>query len=196
MSKQSPVLYTALRPIAAALFRLVFLPKFEGIENIPKTGAVIIAGNHRRSVDCFMLFSATSRCIHFLAKAEIFKGPFKYFFSGAGLIPVHRQTKDRAALDAAIDYLNMGCAVGLFPEGKVNHTDEIILPLKFGAIKMAHDTGAPIIPFTITGKYLPFARPRIVYHEPFYVSGDDLPKENERLREHIGRLLAEQRAQK
>lgn len=195
MSKKSPVLYTALRPIAAAGFRLICLPRFEGRENIPKTGAVVIAGNHRRSVDCFMLFSATRRCIHFLAKAEIFKGPLKYFFSGAGLIPVHRQTKDRAALDAAIDYLNMGCAVGLFPEGKVNHTNAVVLPFKFGAVKMAHHTGAPIIPFTLTGKYLPFARPRIVFHEPFYVTGDDLASENKRLEEHIGKLLAEQKAQ-
>ena len=101
MSKKSPVLYMLLRPPVTAIFRLAVMPKIEGKENIPKNSAAVLAGNHTSSFDCFMLMSSTRRCIHFLAKDELFKGPLKYFFGGAGIIPVNRRQKDRAALSSA-----------------------------------------------------------------------------------------------
>lgn len=194
MSKKSPVLYTLLRPVAEIGFRIYCIPKVVGRENIPKKGAVVIAGNHKRSIDCFMLFCGTYRCVHFLAKSEIFKGPLKYFFGGAGLIPVHRERKDHAALESAEEYLKMGAAVALFPEGGVNKTGNVIKPFKMGAIKMAHDTGSPIVPFTITGKYLPFHRPVIEFYEPFYVESDDLDAERAKFEALISEKLIAHRA--
>ncbi len=184
---KEPLIYRFLYPGVIGLFRLIFRPKFYGKENIPKDGAFVLAGNHIKFLDCFMVIASTKRCVHFLAKAELFKHPItNWFFNTAGIIPVHRERKDKAALDDAVKYLNHGCAVGLFPEGRVNKTEERLLPFKFGAVKMASDTNSIVVPFSINGCYRPFKKSiDITFHEPTYIDAQNLGEENERLREIV-----------
>lgn len=186
MKKQnsSDILYKLLAPVAVFLFKLIFLPKIKGKEHIPKENSAVLAGNHITSFDCFMVMAGTRRCIHFLAKAELFKFSFtNWFFRNAGLIPVHRHRRDRDALCSAMEYLKKGELVGVFPEGTVNKTFETpVLPFKIGAVKMAYETKSPIVPFTIKGKYIPFIRSvEIIFQEPYYVTDKDLKSENENL---------------
>ncbi len=184
---REPVLYRVLKPPAVFLFRLIFHPRIVGAENIPKNGAVVLAGNHIKFWDCFMVMAGTKRCVHFLAKSELFGNFFtKWFFSTAGLIPVHRTRKDHNALESAENYLNSGCVIGVFPEGTTIKADNQLLPFKIGAIKMAKDTNTNIVPFTIKGKYRPFAASvEIIFQKPFSVESDDLNSENEKLRERV-----------
>jgi 1-acyl-sn-glycerol-3-phosphate acyltransferase len=52
--------------------------------------------------------TGTKRCIHFLAKKEIFSTWFtKHFFNSAGLIPVNRQSKDHDALVSAKEHYQL-----------------------------------------------------------------------------------------
>ncbi len=186
MSKKSPIIYKGLRPLAVAGFTPIMRPEIIGKENIPREGRVILAGNHKKPYDVFMLFLSTRRCLHFLAKIELFKGPLNYFFKAAGIIPVDRSKKNPQALDAARDYLNNESAIAIFPEGTTNKTDAVLLPFKMGAVKMARDTGAPIVPFTIKGQYkLKGPRPEIRFYEPYYVGDEDLETENEKFRNFI-----------
>ncbi|MBR4286800.1 MAG: 1-acyl-sn-glycerol-3-phosphate acyltransferase [Clostridia bacterium] len=180
---KEPLIYRFLYPGVITLFRIIFRPKLSGTENIPKDGAFILAGNHIKFLDCFTVISSTRRCLHFLAKAELFKYPItNWFFNTAGIIPVHRERKDKAALDDAIRYLEHGCAVGIFPEGRVNKTEERLLPLKFGAVKMASQTNTVVVPFSINGRYRPFRRSiDITFHKPTYIDPEKLPEENQRL---------------
>ena len=90
--------YKIIRPIITFLFKILYHPKIIGVENIPTTGAVILAGNHTNLFDCLLLISSTKRNIHFLAKKELWQGPKKIIFSNLGLIPVNRKTKDSNAL--------------------------------------------------------------------------------------------------
>ncbi len=192
MSKKSPVLYMLLRPPLTAIFRLAVMPKIEGKENIPKNGAAVLAGNHTSSFDCFMLMSSTRRCIHFLAKDELFKGPLKYFFGGAGIIPVNRRQKDRAALSSAENYLKNDSIIGIFPEGTTKKSEDVtILPFKIGAVKMAYDTDTKIVPFTIKGKYKLFSRTQITFYPSVSIDSEDLTAENKRFEERICSLLEE-----
>ena len=181
--RKEPFIYRFLYPGIISLFRIIFRPDFYGKENIPKDGAFVLAGNHIKFLDCFMVIASTRRCIHFLAKAELFKYPItNWFFNTAGIIPVHRERKDKAALEDAIKYLNHGCAVGIFPEGRVNKTEERLLPLKFGAVKMASETNTIVVPFSINGSYKPFKKSiDITFHEPTYIDPRNLAEENERL---------------
>ena len=186
MSKKSPIIYKGLRPLAVAGFTPIMRPEIIGRENIPKKGRVILAGNHKKPYDVFMLFLSTRRCLHFLAKIELFKGPLNWFFKSAGIIPVDRSKKNPQALDAARDYLNNESVIAIFPEGTTNKTDAVLLPFKMGAVKMARDTGAPIVPFTIKGQYkLKGPRPEIRFYEPYYVGDEDLEIENEKFRNFI-----------
>ena len=76
---KEPLFYRIVRPIVTFLMKLVFRPNYIGLENIPKSGRIILAGNHTSKLDPLLLMSSTNRCIHFLAKIELFKGIKKYF---------------------------------------------------------------------------------------------------------------------
>lgn len=194
MNKRRHIFYTIFSPVVLLLFYIIFLPKIKGREHIPKEKGAILAGNHLTNLDWIMVMAGTRRCVHFLAKAELFKLRFfNWFFSNSGLIPVCRNGKDKKALDSAIDYLKRGQLVGVFPEGRLNKTSKkSVLPFKIGAVKMASETGCPIVPFTIRGKYIPFARSiEIVFQEPHFVKEENLQIENEILKRKVCSKLDE-----
>lgn len=180
----SPTIYTVARPFLKALFYILFQPRIKGKENIPKEGGAVIAGNHVFVFDPALIGSCTRRCVHFLAKYEIYNTKFiSYLMTKAGMIPVHRQRKDHAALESAEEYLKAGALIALFPETTIIKPEGVrILPFKMGAIKMAYDTNCPIVPVTINGKYIPiFGKLQIVVHKPYYIESDDLEAEREKL---------------
>lgn len=186
--------YKVVKPIASFLIRLLFHPKVVGLENIPKSGRVVLAGNHTRFLDPVMLVGIVKRPIHFLAKKELFDGCLSFLVKGMGCVPVNRKIHDKSALNSAIDYLNKNLCVGIFPEGTINKTtDKVILPFKIGAVKMAHDTNSKIVPFIITGKYRIIGRRvTLEFLKPISVS-DDLDKSNEKLMNIIENKLKENR---
>lgn len=192
--KNNHIFYTLFSPVVSILFYIIFLPKIKGKENIPKKNGAIIAGNHKSNLDCFMVILSTRRCVHFLAKSELFKFIFlNWFFRNSGLIPVYRNGKDKKALESAIELLKNNKLVGVFPEGRLNKTSKkSVLPFKIGAVKMAKETGCPIVPFTIRGKYIPFAHSiEIVFQEPYFVNDENLQKENENLERKVCSKLNE-----
>lgn len=188
-------LYRLLRPLVWFLMRLVFRPKYIGLKNIPKKGRIILAGNHTNFLDCVLIISCTNRTVHFLAKDSLMKGFKKIFFGNMGIIPVNRSIHDKGALSAAIQALNKEEVIGIFPEGTINRTNDIIMPFKMGAVKMSYETSAKIIPFTITGKYKMFSknRPVIEFMKPITATHKDLNKDNKVLMDIISKNLKEKR---
>lgn len=91
-------------------FRLRFSPTIIGAENIPKDGAVVIAGNHKNISDQFLVFLATKRVVNYMAKREYFDGALAPLFKWAGCIPVNRDGFDAAAVRRAIKILKRGGA--------------------------------------------------------------------------------------
>lgn len=178
---KEPLLYRAVRGVLGACFKAVYKPSIIGKNNIPENGRIILAGNHTNFFDCILVGCATKRCVHYLAKDELMKGAKKYLFKGMGIIPVNRRTKDKNALIKAEEVLNDDKVIGIFPEGTINRTDDIIMPFKFGAVKMAYDTDSKIVPFIITGAYKPFERSvKIRFEEPMTVS-ENLEEANNKL---------------
>lgn len=177
------LLYKIIRPIIKTLFIFLFTPKIIGNEKIPKESKIVLAGNHTNILDCLLLISSTKRNIHFLAKQELFKGPFSPIFKNLGLIPVNRKTKSPNSLILANKYLNSNKIICIFPEGTIGKNG--LLPFKYGAVKMANDSNSPIIPFVITGKYKLFSRTlKIEFLDSITIS-NDLTYENNRLRNLI-----------
>ena len=101
---KEPLLYKILIPLNK-LFMSFYMPTYIGKSNIPKNGRIILAGNHTSKLDPLLLMSSTNRCIHFLAKIELFKGVKKYFFKNVGIIPVDRKRKNPEAINLANKYL-------------------------------------------------------------------------------------------
>ena len=91
----------------------------------------------------------------------------------------------------AYEYLNSGSSIGIFPEGTINRTKDIIMPFKFGAVKMCKETEALLVPFVITGKYKLFKKGVTVeFLKPRKVT-DELELENEKLMDSVSEKLEE-----
>ena len=185
---KEPILYKLLIPLDK-LFIKLYRPTYIGRDNIPKTESVILAGNHTSKLDPLLLMSSTNRCIHFLAKIELFKGIKKIFFNNLGIIPVDRKRKNPEAINCANNYLNNNKVIGIFPESTINKTKDIIMPFKYGAVKMAKETNSVIIPFSITNKYKFLKKSVIIcFDKPYKVTGD-LTKDNKMLEEKVINLI-------
>lgn len=188
------ILYRIVRTLGYPIFLLLYRPEFEGRNNIPKSGSVILAGNHTNNLDAAIMLAGPTRVVHMLAKKELFKSKISNaFFRSMGCIPVDRKIHDENAKSEAIEVLKNNEVIGIFPEGTVNRTNDIILPFKYGAVSFAKKTGAYIVPFTITGKYKLFRRSiKITYGKPYKVT-DDLEIENEKLMNIITKMLIKER---
>lgn len=182
-------LYIIVRPIINVLFKITFLPQIEGLENIPSSGKIVLAGNHTSNIDCLLLMSSTKREIHFLAKAELFKGLKGVIFKNMGLIPVDRTRHNENAIEDAKKYLENNEVIGIFPEG-TTEKGAGLLPFKYGACRIASSSNSKIVPFVITGKYFPFKKIKIKYLKPIKI-GKDIEGENKRLYEIIKKELKE-----
>ena len=192
---KEPLFYRSIRPFLAAFVKTACRPTIIGKKNIPEEGRVILAGNHTNYLDCMIIGYSTKRCVHYLAKDELMKGPLKYIFKGMGIIPVNRRQKDKAALETAEMMLRDEKLIGIFPEGTINRTEDIIMPFKFGAVKMAKETDTPIVPFVITGKYKLFKKSvKIRFLEPFTV-GEDLEEANNKLMNIVATELAKEKGE-
>ena len=184
-----PILYRVVRPIINILFKFFYQPTYLGLENIPKEGSVVLAGNHTNNFDCLLLISSTKRTIHFLAKDELLKGPKKVIFKNMGIIPVNRRIHDKDALIKAKEVLSQNQVIGIFPEGTFSKVRGQLLPFKIGAVKMAHDTNAKLVPFMITGTYKLLRKNITITFYPPYNVADDLGLENDKLRDFLQKEL-------
>ncbi len=180
---KDPLFYKIVRPLLKWIMRLYFHPKYIGMENIPKKGNFILAGNHKNNMDPIILISSTKRVVHFLGKIELFKDWRRVVYRNMGIIPVDRSIHDKGALDSAIKCLNKGMVVGIFPEGTFNKSGNPVLPFKIGCVKMAAETGSPIIPCIIKGDFKFRSKNlTIEFLEPVYVKNKkDLTSDNEKL---------------
>lgn len=185
---KDPIFYKITRPILSIFIKL-YRPTIIGKEFIPKEGRVILAGNHTSYLDPLLVAYGTKRCVHYFAKDSLYKGIKKPIFKGLGIIPVNRKIKDKNSLYKGIDVLNNDLVVGIFPEGTINKTDDIVINFKFGAVKMAYETNSKIVPFSITHKYKFLKKSvKIEYGKPYNVSSD-LKKENDILMKKVKTMI-------
>lgn len=182
------ILYWIVKIFGTPIFYILFRPKYINKNNIPKNGPVVLAGNHKSNFDCASLVCSTNRVVHFLAKKELLDTKLKFFFKGMGIIPVDRKNKNPEALKEAIRNLNNNKVIGIFPEGTTNKTNNIIMPFKYGAVKMASEANAYIVPFSITGEYKFFGKLKITFGEAYKIS-KDLEKENAILMNKVTSLI-------
>ena len=183
--------YKIVKPPVKLLFKLVFRSQIVGLENIPSDGRILLAGNHTKWLDPVLLVIATKRQVHFLAKEELFHGITKFIVKGMGCVPVNRKIHDKNALESTYEFLEKDLCIGIFPEGTINRTDDIILPFKMGAVKACSKTNTKLVPFIITGKYKPFRKGiKLEFLKPIKV-GKDLEKENKKLMDIISKKLEE-----
>ncbi len=115
-------------------------------------GPLILIGNHRCGLDPLLVQASVDRPLCFLMAREYYHGMLgmRWFFRAVGAIPVNPGGANRHALRGAVEVLQQGGVVCVFPEGAANPNIPLkrILP---GAAMLALETEAPLLPFRITG---------------------------------------------
>lgn len=183
--------YRFVKPILGTLYKLYYNPKIIGKENIPENGSILIVGNHKHIMDQCNIIISTKRVVHYMAKKEYFDNKWvAWFFKATGCISVDRSKKDTDAKEKALEVLQKGGAIGLFPEGTRNKTDAFLLPFKFGAVSMAKKTDSYLVPFGISGDYK-FRSKNLVVRigKPFKITNIELENANKLLAKKIGKLM-------
>ncbi len=141
----SKILYFVFKNTFRLLFGTIWRTSIKGAENVPKTGGVIIAANHRSLVDPPVVGSSLPRDVHFLAKEELFQfGPFGWLITNLNAHPL-RRSGDVRAFKIALRLLNSGEGVILFPEGRRSKTDDL-QKAKAGVGLLSKTTGCAIVP--------------------------------------------------
>jgi 1-acyl-sn-glycerol-3-phosphate acyltransferase len=152
------VLYRALELTIAPAIRAVYRPHVTGLANVPRTGPVIIAGNHVSFADEIFTPLAARRQVFYFAKAEYFNSPglrgsaMGAFFRGLGQVPVERgDTRSAAAsIDIGVDVLREGKALGIYPEG-TRSPDGRLHKFRTGVARLAIRSAAPVVPVGLVG---------------------------------------------
>ena len=147
--------YSVIRLTLGSLVRLIWVKKVEGIKNIPKTGAVIVAFNHQSFFDFLCFISVSPRKIHFLAAEKFFSNPFWYpLVKLTGQIKVERKSHDKEDLHKTIyEHLAHNKMIGIFPEGTRSPHEKEMLYAFTGVAKFAIRGEVPVLPVGIKGTY-------------------------------------------
>lgn len=168
--------------VAGPLIKTVFRPWIVGLENIPKTGGLILASNHLSFIDSIFLPLLIDRRIYFLAKSDYFtgKGPknwaTRHFLLGTGMLPIDRSggKASEASLNTGLAVIARGNVLGIYPEG-TRSPDGKMYRGRTGVARMILEGHVPVVPVAMidTEKVMPIGtklpkvrRVGVIFGEP------------------------------
>jgi len=164
-------LFTALLNLLVAIYIFSLVPEFlmrflvwilihtiyrvevKGGDNIPESGAVIVAANHVSFVDPLIIGGVVKRPVRFVMYYRIFKIPLLHFIFKTGrAIPIASRKEDATILEAAYqrihEVIDEGDVLGIFPEGSVTESGEIN-EFKKGIEKIVGENPAVVVPMAL-----------------------------------------------
>jgi 1-acyl-sn-glycerol-3-phosphate acyltransferase len=143
--------YEAVR-VMTSLYAYTFLrARAISTENVPGSGAVILAPNHFSFMDHFLMGSYLRRKIHFMAKSQMFTFPLQMVFEYGGTFPVRRGARDDETFITAETILARKGTVAMYCEGGRSRTGKLADTAKPGIGRLALESGAPVVPIAIYG---------------------------------------------
>jgi len=186
-------LYKLTRLVVSAVFHFYFRTEYIGVENVPVEGAMIVAPNHVSYLDPIWVSIPLARPLRYMTWDKMTLLPVLGGLMRAYCafpVNIENPSGDRAALRQSLKHLRAGGGLMIFPEGGRTR-DGRLMTFKPGVIRLALDTGVPIVPVTIVGGYEAysahhfFPRPsklKVVYHEPIKL---DPPPEDAQSKEYL-----------
>jgi 1-acyl-sn-glycerol-3-phosphate acyltransferase len=180
--------YTLVRILVTPLTLLLYRTRAIGRENVPRSGAVILAPNHFSQMDHFFCGVYLRRKIRFMAKSQLFGPPvLTYVFSHGGVFPVRRGHRDEEAFKTAFTILDQGGTLLVYAEGGRSRSGELG-EVKPGIGRIALESGVPVVPVAIHGsasvrrwKRLRFPRVTVRYGEPMRFQVERSPSRERQL---------------
>lgn len=149
-----------------------FLYKIEtnGLENVPKDGNYLLAGNHLNILDSWLLMAVLDTELRFMVDKKLYRYKlWEKFFRTLGTFEIDPDKTDIKAVKTSIDLIKSGNKVVIFPEGKTHRINDSV-PFKPGVAAIAKLAKTSLIPFGIRGSYRPGGNLTINFGEPIDLS--------------------------
>ena len=146
-----------------------------GLENVPKTGGGLVLVNHQSFLDPPLVGLALQRPVSYLARDSLFRVPvIGWILRKTYVMAINRDAASTASIRTALQRMNDGFLVGLFPEG-TRSFDGKVGEFKPGFISLVRRAKVPVYPVGIAGAHEAMPRGgirmwpqkvRVVYGEP------------------------------
>jgi len=188
--------YTLARIVLTLPTILLWRVRAVGLENVPKTGPLVLAPNHFSQMDHFFAGVYLRRKIRFMAKSQLFGPPvLTYIYKHGGVFPIRRGHHDEEAFETVRQLLDQGEMLLVYAEGGRSRSQHLGQP-KPGIGRIALETGVPIVPVAIKGSErarhwtrLRFPQVTVQFGEPLSFSAETSPS-RERQLQIAGRIFA------
>jgi 1-acyl-sn-glycerol-3-phosphate acyltransferase len=132
--------------------RVIWRAAVEGHVTLPAGQGAVIVCNHRSPIDPGFIALACDRQVHWMVAREYCSHPLVgWALKILQVIPTGRGGVDTAATKLAMRYAQQGELVGMFPEGRLNETANLMLPGRPGAALVALKARVPVVPCYIVG---------------------------------------------
>jgi 1-acyl-sn-glycerol-3-phosphate acyltransferase len=143
--------YALARVVLTIPTLLLWRVKAIGVENVPKSGPLVLAPNHFSQMDHFFAGVYLRRKIRFMAKSQLFGPPIlTYIYKHGGVFPIRRGHHDEEAFETVHDLLRQGEMLLVYAEGGRSRSQHLGEP-KPGIGRIALESGVPIVPVAIHG---------------------------------------------
>lgn len=184
---RTTLLYWPARNTINVVARVLWRAQAFGVENVPRTGPLIVACNHRAFLDPPVMGCFVPRQIYFMAKKELFDIPvLGPAIASVGAYPVDREGSAAAAIKRSVDVLRRGDCIGIFPEGGRNQEGD--KAPRQGVALLASLSKAPVLPAAIVGsdRANRFGKIKVAYGKPL-----SLPAGRKATREDLAKFTDE-----
>ena len=152
--QRSPEFMKVLAYLASPIIRLGLNIKVSGEENIPESGAAILAANHFSWWEPPSMIASIKRPIYFIAANDFkWEKRISWIVKLYGSIPVDRVRFEKKTINIALEKLKQSQFVAIFPQGGMQQKE--ITEAKSGVMFLAYKANVPIIPIGISGQLDP-----------------------------------------
>lgn len=141
-------LIVTLKPIFWAVYRI----KAINLDNIPKSGGVLLVGNHSSWFDTLFLTYVLKRPLWFFTGEFIFNVPIMGSLVKQLCVIQVKKNNSEEAIKSTVEKLNQGYQICIFPEGQLTK-DGQLQRFRNGVSKIIKQSNATVIPFFIKGAY-------------------------------------------
>jgi 1-acyl-sn-glycerol-3-phosphate acyltransferase len=180
--------YTFVRILISLPTLLVYRVRAIGVENVPKSGPLLLAPNHFSQMDHFFIGLYLRRKVRFMAKSQMFGPPvLTYIYKHGGVFPVRRGHHDERAIQTALTILSQGEMLLVYCEGGRSRSGKLG-EVKPGIGRIALESEVTVVPVAIQGsetvrrwKRFRFPRVTVQFGEPLSFPSEDAPSRERQL---------------
>jgi len=181
--------YNFVRAIVSLPTLLIYRVRAIGVENVPRTGSLILAPNHFSQMDHFFVgLYLVHRKVRFMAKSQMFGPPvLTYIYKHGGVFPVRRGHRDEESFKTAFTILGQGEMLLVYAEGGRSRSGKL-KEVKPGIGRIALESGAAVVPVAIQGsekvrrwKRFGFPKVTVQFGEPLSFPAEEAPSRERQL---------------